>query len=160
MREELQQIDQRTRKLMMKHKALPSRDDIDRLYVSRKEGRRGLISIENSIAMTTQRLHKKEQRKANYSDQKQHEQHKDQQNNNNSKTILRRKAIVRIFQATNKKTRTWLKKGSKRESESVLIVPQKDGIITNYVKEKLDKTQQNSKCWLCGDRQSNQSYNM
>ena len=38
-REELQQIDQRTRKLMMMHKALYSRNDIDRLYVSRKGGR-------------------------------------------------------------------------------------------------------------------------
>ena len=43
-REELKQIDQRTRKLMTLH----STDDGDRLYVSRK-GRRGLTSIENSI---------------------------------------------------------------------------------------------------------------
>ena len=46
MREELQQIDQSTRKLMMMHKA---KDDIDRLYISRKEGRRELVSIEGSI---------------------------------------------------------------------------------------------------------------
>ena len=48
-REELQQIDQRTGKLMMMHKVLHPRDDIDRLYVSRKEGGRKLISIENSV---------------------------------------------------------------------------------------------------------------
>ena len=34
---------------MTMHKALYSRDDIDRLYVSRKKGGRGIISIENSI---------------------------------------------------------------------------------------------------------------
>ena len=34
---------------MSLHKALHSRDDIDRLYVSRKEGGRGLASIEDSI---------------------------------------------------------------------------------------------------------------
>ena len=42
-------VDQRTRKLMTMHKALHPRDDVDRLYVSRKEGRRGLASIEDSI---------------------------------------------------------------------------------------------------------------
>ena len=41
-------MDQRTRKLMAMHKALHSRDNVDRLYVSRKEGGRGLTSIEDS----------------------------------------------------------------------------------------------------------------
>ena len=36
-RDELKQMDQRTRKLMTIHKALHPRDDVDRLYVSRKE---------------------------------------------------------------------------------------------------------------------------
>ena len=35
-RDELKYIDQRTRKLMTMHKALHPRDDVDRLYVSRK----------------------------------------------------------------------------------------------------------------------------
>ena len=48
-REELKQIDQRTRKLMTMQKALYPRDDVDRLYVSRREGRRGLASIEDSL---------------------------------------------------------------------------------------------------------------
>ena len=39
-REELKQMHQRTRKLMTMHKALHPRDDVDRLYVSRKEGGR------------------------------------------------------------------------------------------------------------------------
>ena len=46
---ELQQIDQRTRKPMTMHKALDPRDDIDRLYVSRKKGRRGLASIHDNV---------------------------------------------------------------------------------------------------------------
>ena len=39
-RDELKQMDQRTRKLMTMHKALYPRDNVDRLYVSRKEGGR------------------------------------------------------------------------------------------------------------------------
>ena len=37
-REKLNQMDQRTRKLITMHKALHSRDDVDRLFVSREEG--------------------------------------------------------------------------------------------------------------------------
>ena len=48
-RDELKQMDQRTRKLLTMHKALHPRDDIDRQYVSRKEGGRGLASIEDSV---------------------------------------------------------------------------------------------------------------
>ena len=54
-RDELKLMDQRTRKLMSMHKALHSRDDVDRLYVSRKEGRRGL-TIENNVNASIQRL--------------------------------------------------------------------------------------------------------
>ena len=55
-RDELRQMDQRTRKLMTMHKALHPRDNVDRLYVSRKEGGRGLASIEDSIDASIQRL--------------------------------------------------------------------------------------------------------
>ena len=42
-------MDYRMRKLMTMHKALHPRDDINRLDVSRKEGRQGLTSIEDNI---------------------------------------------------------------------------------------------------------------
>ena len=44
------------RKLMTMHKALHPRDDVDRLYVSRKEGGRGLASIEDSVDTSIQLL--------------------------------------------------------------------------------------------------------
>ena len=55
-RRELQQMDQETRKLMIMHEALHPRDDVDRLCVSRKEGGRGLASIEDSITAFMQWL--------------------------------------------------------------------------------------------------------
>ena len=55
-RDELKQMDQRTRKLMTMHKALLPRDDVDRLYVSRNEGGRGLASTEDNIDTSIQRL--------------------------------------------------------------------------------------------------------
>ena len=51
------------------------------------------------------------------------------------------------------KTRSWLRKGNfKRETESLLMAAQNSAIRTNYIKARIDKTQQNSKCRLCGDR--------
>ena len=49
-------MDQRTRKLMTIHKALYPRDDVDRLYVSRKEGGRGLASIEDNVDASIRQL--------------------------------------------------------------------------------------------------------
>ena len=40
----------------------------------------------------------------------------------------------------------------KRETESLLIAVQNNAIRTNHIKAGIDKTQQNSKCRLCGDR--------
>ena len=47
------------------------------------------------------------------------------------------------------KTWTWLRN---RKTESLLIVAQNNDIWTNYVKPKIDKALQNSKCRLCDDR--------
>ena len=41
---------------MTMHKALHPRDDVDRLYVSRKEGGRRLASIEDSVDASIERL--------------------------------------------------------------------------------------------------------
>ena len=49
-------MDQQTRKLMIMHKTLHPRDDVDRLYVSKKEGGRGLASTEDSADASIQRL--------------------------------------------------------------------------------------------------------
>ena len=45
-----------------------------------------------------------------------------------------------------------VKKNFKRETESLLIVAQNNSIRTYHIKVKIDKTQQNSKCRRCGNR--------
>ena len=51
------------------------------------------------------------------------------------------------------KTWTWLRKGNfKRERESLLIAAQNHAVRTNHIKARIYKTQQNSKCGLCSDR--------
>ena len=159
-REGLKQMDQRTRKLMTMHKALHPRDDVDRRYVSRKQGRRGLASIEDTVDASIQRLE-------DYLEK--HERglittiRVDTDNTINERMTTRKqkwegKQLYGRFKSlinniSHQKTWTWLRKGNlKRETESLLIAAQDNAIRTNHIKARIDKTQQNSKCRLCGDR--------
>ena len=160
-RDELKQMDQRTRKLIPTHKALHPREDVDRLYVSRKEGGRGLASIEHSIDTSIQRLEDYIQK---------HEgglitgTRNDTENTMINKMTITRKQKWEgkqlygrfkrlINNISHDKTWTWLRKGNfKRETESLLIAAQDNAVRTNHIKARIDKTQQNSKCRLCGDR--------
>ena len=57
-----------------------------------------------------------------------------------------------INNISHQKTWTWPRKGDfKRETESLLVAAQ-NNVITNYIKMRIDKTQQNSNCRLCCDR--------
>ena len=59
-----------------------------------------------------------------------------------------------INNISHQKTWTWLRKGNlKRETKSLLIAAQDNAIRTNHIKARIDETQLNSKCWLCGDRE-------
>ena len=44
-------MDRRKRKLMTMHLALNSKSDVARIYISRKEGGRGLISVEDTAKL-------------------------------------------------------------------------------------------------------------
>ena len=58
-----------------------------------------------------------------------------------------------INNISHEKTWTWLRTGNfKRETESLLMAAQNSAIRTNHIKARIDKTQQNSKCRICGDR--------
>ena len=154
-------MDQRPRKLMTMHKALRPRRDVYRLYVSRNVGGRVLASIEESVDASIQRLKDYKQK---------HEgglitatRNETENTMNNTMTITRRqkwegKQLYGRFKRlinniSHDKTWTWLRKGNfKRETESLLIAAQESFIRTNHIKARINKTQQNSKCRLCGDR--------
>ena len=59
----------------------------------------------------------------------------------------------RINNSSHLKTWTWQRKRHfKRETETLQIAAQIKDIRTNQIVARIDKTQQNSKCRLCGDR--------
>ena len=160
-RDELKQMNQRTRKLMTMHEALHPRDDVERLYVSRKEGGRGLAGIEDSVDASIQQLegyidkHKRGLITAT--------RNETDNTMDNRMTISRKQKwegkqlFGRFKQLMNNishdKTWTWLRKRNfQRETESLLIAAQNNVVRTNHIKVRIDKTQQNSKYRLCGDR--------
>ena len=130
---------------MSMHKTLHPRDDVDRLHVSRKEEGRGLASTEDSVDVSIQWL-------KDYLEK--HEW--------GLITAIRTKMgekqpYGRFKRLINNislgETWTWLRKRNlKRETESLLIAVQDNAIRTNHIKARIDETQQNSKCRLCGDR--------
>ena len=53
---------------------------------------------------------------------------------------------------SHKKMWTWLKKEKlRRETGSLPIAPQNNAIRVNHIKARINKSQQNSRCRLCGD---------
>ena len=141
------------------HKVLHPRDDVDRLYMSRKEGRR-LASIRDSVDTSIQRVEddilKKRRRLITAT-----RNNTDHQSINKKITGKQKWEEKQLYGPFKRQTSeisheniwTWQSKGNlKVETESLLIAAQNSIIRSNYDKARIDKTQQNIKCTLCGDR--------
>ena len=85
---------------MTMHKALHPREDVGRLYVSRKGGGRGLASIEDSVDASIQRLEdhiEKLEEELKTAIRNDTDKHDEQQNDNNYETKTRRKTTLWAF---------------------------------------------------------------
>ena len=150
-------MDQGTRKLMIMHKALSLRVDIDRLYVSRKEGGRGLTNSENSLDAWIREdyINKIKERwltgirNINDNINKTAITKKQKWEENNCRDILSDKLTKSHARRIG---HGYKRENFKRKTESLLIAAQKITLRTNDVKAKIDKVQQNNKCNLCGER--------
>ena len=128
--------------------------------MSRREGGRGLTSIENSIDALIQRPEHYIEGRG--------ERLITATRNNTNDTMISRMTITRkkreekqingsfkrrTRNISHAKTWTWLRKGNlKRETESLLIASQNNAIRTNHMKARIDKMQPNSKCRFCSAR--------
>ena len=143
------------------HKALHPRDHVDRQYVSRKEGGRELTSIEDSLDASIQRLEhyiEKHERGLITTIRNDTDNTIDDRMTTTRKQKWEEEQLYGRFKrlinnTSHQKTWTWLRKGNfKRETESLQIAAQHNAIRTNHIKARINKTQQNSKWRLCGDR--------
>ena len=154
----LQAIDRKTRKLFTMYGALHPKSDVDRLYIPRKEGGRGLISIKDCLELAIRDLevyvHGSEERliQAARGDKidgleaasvlKRSKKEKRLEDWEENGQYLRQTKEVRSDQCW-----AWLQNGDlKRETESLIVAAQNQSTRANLVKAKIDKRQGDSLC--------------
>ena len=161
---ELQAIDRKSKKLFTIYGALCPKSDVDRLYIPRKEGGRGLICIEDcvelAIRLFEEYVHGSEERliQAARGDKiygleaasvlkrsKKEKRLEDWEEKVIHSQYLRQTKEVRSDQCW-----VWLQNGDlKRETESLIVAAQNQSIRTNLVKARIDKSQGDSLCRMC-----------
>ena len=153
-------MDQRTRKLMTMHKALHPRSNVDRLYVSRKEGGGRLTCIEDSVGASIQW---KEDCIQKWGGRLITATRNNTDNMSTNRLIITRKQkseekqlcgrfkwlIINIYQHFERENMGNLK----GETQSHQITAQNNTIRTNPIEARINKTQQNSKCSISGNRE-------
>ena len=155
-------MDKRTRTLITMHQALHPRNDVDRLYLSRKERKRGLASIEDSGNASIQRLENGIEKHEGGlitailttrwpTEWWQLRKWEEKQLYGHFKWLINKIFYEKIW--------TWLRKENfEIETEYLLIAAQNNAIRTHQIKEEICMTPQNSKCRLCGDRDETINY--
>ena len=161
---ELQTIDRKTRKLLTIYGALHPKSDVGRLYIPRKEGGRGLISIEGCVELEIRGLevyvHGSEETsiQAPRGDKidgleivsvlkrsKKEKTLEDWEEKDLHSQYLRQNRKVRSDQCW-----AWLQNGDlKREIESLIVAAQNRSIRATLVKAKIDESQGDSLCRVC-----------
>ena len=164
---ELQQMDRKTRKLLTIYRSMHLQGDVDRTYLKRKKGGRGLISVEECVMLEKTSL-------GFYINGKEElllqEVVKEDimSENENPKTVkerLRRtreeryyskplhSAFLRETQEVRDEANSWLwvQKGLlKKETEGLIMAAQDQAIRTNWIRHNIDKEDISPSCRLCG----------
>ena len=163
-REDLRELDRKTRKVMNMNSALHPRDSVARLYLPRKEGGRGLMSVEdcvdqavlgldNYVSMSRERLLVAARRGDEVNSESVAE-FKNRRKRERSVEIREKVLHGQYFRQTkdiaSKETWTWLQRGAlKKETEGLILAAQDQALRTNAIKCRIDKSQTNSVCRLC-----------
>ena len=161
---ELQVIDRKTRKLFTIYGALQLKSDVDRSYIPRKEGGRGLISIEDCVELAVRGLevyvHGSEERliQATRGDKVDgleaasvlKRSKKEKRSEDWEEKVLHGQYFRETKKVRNDQFWSWLQNGYlKRERESLIVAAQNQSIRANLVKAKIGKIQRDSLCRVC-----------
>jgi len=154
-KQELRDLDRRTRKLLTMNGGFHPRDCVARLYVPRKDRGRGLISVEDCVnrqakislecyAQTSEEELLKAVRRDGDENRETASNFKARRRTENIQH-WKEKLLYGQFARQGEKQRseetwTWLKEGKlKRETEALNIAAQDQAIQTNYIKTMVDK---------------------
>ena len=154
------------------HQALNPKSDIARIYLSRKEGGRELISVKDTVKLANLGLERyvlltSEEglliaARSVHGDYEQDlgmtesvKEFKEKRRNQRSNLLKQKKFheqfLNQIEKVVGEEKWLWLRDGSiKSETESLIMAAQEQATRTNAIKTNIDKTQAESKCRLCG----------
>ena len=168
---ELKEIDRKSRKTMTMYGELHPKSDVDRLYIKRKEGGRGLISVERCVsdeenslgfyvANSEDNLIKGvaaagtiNTEDAILSRELKKQKEKELRQNWNEKRMHGQFVRELPEKVDKDKTWQWLSRCDlKIGTEALLCAAQEQAIRTNYVKHRIDRTSESPLCRLCGTK--------
>ena len=163
-KDELQEIDRKTRKLLTIYKTYHPQSVKDRLYVKRKTRGRGLISVEDAVNIEINSLrtyvdNNEEQLLSEVIREGIIEQVKEKNEIQiEHENAYRNKALHgRYFLATDdvrgSKSWEWLKRsGLKKETEGMIMTAQEQALRTRNIRKVIDKEKISGMCRICGER--------
>ena len=161
---ELREMDRKTRKLMTINRALHPKADVDRLYVSRDEGGRGMVSIEECVRIEECSLSDYIKRIEGNEDSVLDSFIKDQ-----TAAELKKEKVIKRTDGWKEKplhgqypkkveemetqSWNWLRSGwLKKETEGMILAAQDQALPTRNYKVTIMKEQGSKKCRMCGER--------
>ena len=165
--EEVANMDKRTRKILAMNGCLHTRRDVARLYLPRKEGGRGLISMEECVRRESKSLHgyltestewmlqaalKEKVIVEEESLQDYEKRRKDEKVKKWKEKTLHGAFVQQISDEAGEESWRWLRNGFlKKETEGLILAAQEQALRTNSIKYSIDKTSETPLCRLCGD---------
>ena len=160
-KEDINNLDIQTRKLFTMHGAFHPKSNVDRLYDKRKEGGRGLNSIENTIYSEEQNLQAyvhqmkiKDKLIAEYETYHKPKVNVSQEQSSWKNKPLHGKYHQQISKVADlSKTYQWLEKADlKDNTEALILAAQEQALKTRAIEAKIYKTRQDPKCRLCNEQ--------
>jgi len=159
---ELKELDRGTRKLLTTYRGLAKRSDVDRLYIARRDGGRGLLSVEDTIrweeiAITEYRknnkqdiIHREAAEEINLR-KKREESLRERKEKWIGKPLHGQYARQMKDGIDKDATFQWLTRGNLTiESEGFLCAAQEQAVHTRAIAKHIFKTAANDKCRVCG----------
>ena len=169
--EELTSLDRKTRKVLTMHGTFHPKSDVDRLYLHRQLGGRGLISCEgylranenslgwylkNSVGPLLEKVKEANIIETEHSKEKTAYKKETSDHLENSWKNQKMYSQFKRYigeEIDKKGSWNWLRKSALTpETQALISVTQEQVLRTKYVKFYIDKTSDSSLCWLCGEK--------
>ena len=161
---ELEELDRKTRKLMTMYGAQHPKADVDRMYLKRCDGGRGLIGVEDCVqadvnsfdkyvSVSEEKMLKEVSLSSTLENKRQRNSKEDIQNKDQEdyeSKVLHGKFRKATEKVKGNKSWDWLKKGyMKKETESTIIAAQDQALCTRNMRKVVYGENVDSTCRVC-----------